>query len=369
MNRIRMFDYLEQYRRLQDEMRAALERVLASGQLILGPEGQRFEQAFAAFLGGGGTCVAVNSGTDALAIGLRALGVGPGDEVVTVANTAVPTVSAVRMAGATPVFVDVDADTALMDLDEVPRRLTPRTKAVIPVHLYGNVVDVPRLAGLLAGRGIAILEDCAQAHGATLGGRPAGTMGAVGAFSFYPTKNLGAYGDGGLCFSADPELVRKMRRIRMYGFDGRYYAEMEGVNSRLDELQAAVLNVKLPHLADWVERRRALAALYDRLLPAAVRPLRPAAGVAHAYHLYVVRVPDRDRVRMALAERGIDTSIHYPFPIHLMRGYAFLGYAAGSLPVTEALATQVLSLPLYPELPDDAVRQVCRALREVTARP
>jgi dTDP-4-amino-4,6-dideoxygalactose transaminase len=228
---------------------------------------------------------------------------------------------------------------------------------------------VPRLAGLLAGRGIAILEDCAQAHGATLGGRPAGTMGAVGAFSFYPTKNLGAYGDGGLCFSADPELVRKMRRIRMYGFDGRYYAEMEGVNSRLDELQAAVLNVKLPHLADWVERRRALAALYDRLLPAAVRPLRPAAGVAHAYHLYVVRVPDRDRVRMALAERGIDTSIHYPFPIHLMRGYAFLGYAAGSLPVTEALATQVLSLPLYPELPDDAVRQVCRALREVTARP
>lgn len=368
MNRIRMFDYMAQYRALQAEIQAAMARVLDSGQLILGPEGQRFETDFAVFLGGVGQCVAVNSGTDALVVALRALDVGPGDEVLTVANTAVPTVSAIRMVGALPVFCDVDAETALLDLDEVLQRLTPRTKAIIPVHLYGNAVDVPRLQQIVAGRNIRIIEDCAQAHGATFGGRMVGTMGDIGAFSFYPTKNLGAYGDGGLCFSADETLVHKMRMIRMYGFDGCYYAEMEGVNSRLDELQAAVLNVKLPHLPSWIAQRRALAALYDQNLPPLVRPIRSGPGVGHAYHLYVVALPDRDRVREELARRGIDTGIHYPHPIHRMRGYAFLGYAMGSLPRTEALASNLLSLPLYPELsPEDAGR-VCGVLSEMIGK-
>lgn len=368
MNRIRMFDYLGQYRTLQAEMQVALARVLESGQLILGPAGQRFEEDFAGFLGSDGQCVAVNSGTDALAVALRALDVGPGDEVITVANTAVPTVSAIRMTGATPVFCDVDADTALLDLNEVPRRLTPRTKAIIPVHLYGNAVDIPLLRQVVAGQGIKIIEDCAQAHGATFGGRMVGTMGDAGAFSFYPTKNLGAYGDGGLCFSADAELVRKMRMIRMYGFEGSYYAEIEGVNSRLDELQAAVLSVKLPHLAAWLAQRRELAAAYDRHLPASARHLRSGAGVGHAYHLYVVTVPERDRVRAELAQRGIDTGIHYPHPIHRMRGYSFLGYGEGSLPRTEALAPNLLSLPLYPELPVDDVLRVCEALSGILDR-
>jgi len=368
MNRIRMFDYLGQYRSLQTEMQEALVRVLESGQLILGPEGQRFEEGFSGFLGGGGQCVGVNSGTDALAVALRALDVGPGDEVVTVANTAVPTVSAIRMTGATPVFCDVNADTALLDLDELQQRLTSRTKAIIPVHLYGNAVDVPRLRQVVAGRGIRIIEDCAQAHGATFGGRMVGTIGDIGAFSFYPTKNLGAYGDGGLCFSADAELIRKMRMIRMYGFEGGYYAEIEGVNSRLDELQAAVLSVKLPHLAAWLTQRRELAAAYDRYLPSAVRPIRPGLGAVHAYHLYVVTVPERDRVRAELARRGIDTGIHYPHPIHRMRGYDFLGYCEGSLPRTEALAPTLLSLPLYPELLVDDVLRVCEALADILGR-
>jgi dTDP-4-amino-4,6-dideoxygalactose transaminase len=261
----------------------------------------------------------------------------------------------------------VDPRTALMDLDELPRRITPRTRAIVPVHLYGNAVDVPRIREIIGPRAIRIVEDCAQAHGATLHGRMAGTLGDVGAFSFYPTKNLGAYGDAGLCYSADPERVRRMRMIRMYGFEGRYYAEIEGVNSRLDELQAAILRVKLGHLPQWLEQRRRLARAYDRELPPGVVRLPAGPGVNHAYHLYVVSLPGRDRVREALRARGIDTGIHYPYPIHRMRAYAFLGYAAGALPNTERLAESVLSLPLYPELPEEAVRRVCVALGEVLA--
>jgi dTDP-3-amino-2,3,6-trideoxy-4-keto-D-glucose/dTDP-3-amino-3,4,6-trideoxy-alpha-D-glucose/dTDP-2,6-dideoxy-D-kanosamine transaminase len=365
MQKVKMFDYVEQYESLHDEIRTAIERVLRSGQLILGPEGKAFEEEFAEFLGGGGACVGVNSGTDALAIALRALEIGPGDEVVTVANTAVPTVSAIRMAGATPVFCDVDPRTCLMDQEDLTRRLTDRTRAVIPVHLFGNVVDVPRLREAFGRRPIRVVEDCAQAHGARLHGQMAGTMGDIGAFSFYPTKNLGAYGDGGLCWTGDPALAKKMRMIRMYGFDGRYYSEIEGVNSRLDELQAAILRVKLRHLPEWIERRQALARRYDGELRASAQPVEAGNAVKHAYHLYVVRVPDRDRVRAELGARGIDTGIHYPHPIHLMKGYEFLGCKPGSLPQTEALAPRLLSLPLYPELLEEDVRRVCRGLNDV----
>ena len=364
MNRIRMFDYLAQYATLKDEIFAAVQRVLESGQLILGPEGKAFEEEFAAFLGGG-ACVGVNSGTDALVVALMALGVGHGDEVITVANTAVPTVSAIRAVGAIPVFCDVDENTCLMDLDQVPSRVTPKTRAIIPVHLFGNVVDVPRLKTLVAGQTVRIVEDCAQCHGATLHGAMAGTFGDISAFSFYPTKNLGAYGDGGLCWSADRALVADMKRIRMYGFDGRYYAEREGINTRLDEVQAAILRVKLRHLPEWLACRRFLAGLYDRLLPWGIDRVRVGEGVEHAYHLYVVRTSGRDRVREALAERGIETGVHYPYPIHRMKGYEFLGWAKDSLPRTETLAGSILSLPMYPELTTADVEQVCTGIKDV----
>ena len=317
------------------------------------------------FLGGAVESIGVGNGTDAIAIALRALGVGPNDEVVTVANTAVPTVSAIREVGATPVFCDVSPATCLMDLDRLESCLTERTRAVVSVHLFGNVVDVPRVREIVAGRDIAVIEDCAQAHGAKLGEAMAGTMGDAAAFSFYPTKNLGAYGDGGLCVTGDPKIAKLMRSIRMYGFDGQYYSEREGVNSRLDEIQAAILRVKLQYLPEHLANRRSVAAVYDEHLPDDVHPVAPQTGVLHAYHLYVTQVDGRDAVRTALGERGVASGIHYPYPIHLMNAYRFLGYDPGSLPVTEKLAGRILSLPIYPELPTDAATRVCESVRSI----
>lgn len=362
MSDVPMFDYLAQYRSLRPGMLAAMEAVIESGRLVLGEQGLRFEKAFAEYLGGQVATVGVNSGTDALVVILMAMGIGPGDEVITVANTAVPTVSAIRMAGATPVFCDVDLDTALMDLDTLPALINRRTRAVIAVHLFGNMVDVVRLRSLVSGQDIRVIEDCAQAHGATLHGAMSGSLGDASAFSFYPTKNLGAFGDAGLAASADVALVREMKRIRMYGFDDSYYAEREGINTRLDELQAAVLNTKLPHLAGAVQRRRDIAARYHRGLSARAARVVAAEGVLHAHHLYVVRVEARERVRAELSAQGIATGVHYPHPIHLMRGYQFLGYRPGSLPRTERLAQEVMSLPMYPELPDAAIERVIAAV-------
>jgi len=359
-----MFDYVQQYQGLRTEVLAAVERVLASGQLILGPEVTAFEESFARFLGADGGAVGVNSGTDAIAIALRALDVGPRDEVVTVANTAVPTVSAIRETGATPVFCDVDPRTCLMDLSKLESCITGHTKVILPVHLFGNVVDIPRVFEIGGDRNIAVLEDCAQAHGARLNGRMAGTMGTAAAFSFYPTKNLGAYGDGGLCFSRDANVVQRMRSIRMYGFENDHQSMREGVNSRLDEVQAAILGVKLVHLDVWVRGRQRLAAHYHAGLPRGVEHVAAGAGVEHAYHLFVVKVDDRDVVRQKLREQGIATAVHYEYPIHLMPGYGFLECQQGDLPETEALAQQILSLPLYPELPEESVDRVCEALND-----
>ena len=361
---IPVFDYLEQHAALEDEILAAAKRVFASGRLMLGAELKSFETGFADYLEcDGHSAVGVANGTDALEVCLRALNVGAGDEVVTVANTAVPTVSAIRRAGATPVFCDVDPATALMDLELLPSCLTARTRAVIPVHLYGNAVDVPRLVAQVRPRGIAVVEDCAQSHGARFEGRMTGTMGDAAAFSFYPTKNLGAYGDGGLCIARDDELAARMRRIRMYGFEGEPIALMDGVNSRLDEIQAAILSVKLPHLATWVDARRKLAQRYVEQLPAGAVPFCTDPRAEHAYHLFVVQVDDRDGVRARLAERGVGTGVHYPAAIHRMPAYADLD--APDLPHTEALTRRVLSLPLYPELREESVDSVVRALAEV----
>ncbi len=367
MNRVVMFDYLEQYEGLREEVQDAVTRVLESGRLILGSEVSRFEEEFAQFLHHDGFGVGVASGTDAVVVALLALGIGSGDEVVTVANTAVPTVSAIRVVGATPVFCDVDPHTALMDLEHLDSAITERTRAVVPVHLFGNVVDIPRIRDVIGARDVRIVEDCAQAHGGRLGERAVGTMGDVGAFSFYPTKNLGAYGDAGLCYSGESHMAEEMRRVRMYGFQDGPSAMREGINSRLDELQAAVLRVKLRRLPEYVAARRKLAGRYHDGLHAAVELVAAADRADHAYHLFVVKVPERDRVRETLAAKGVDTGVHYPHPIHLMPAYRFLGYREGSLPHTEALCASVLSLPLYPELSEESVDRVCHELNDALA--
>ncbi|MBI3838530.1 MAG: DegT/DnrJ/EryC1/StrS family aminotransferase [Planctomycetia bacterium] len=365
---IRMFDYVEQYAAIQGEILAALQSVLASGSLILGPRVQAFEENFGRFLGEPGYAVGVGNGTDALAIALGALKIGPGDEVITVSNTAIPTVSAIRMAGATPVFCEIDRHSLLMDLTDAEARITARTKAIVPVHLFGNAVDMPRLMQIAQRHALAVVEDCAQSCGTTWQGRPTGTFGDVGCFSFYPTKNLGAYGDGGLCFTRRKELADAMRQIRVHGRGKAYYAEREGVNSRLDELQAAILEVKLRYLRDYLAKRRAIARMYhEHLAPGVVRP-RVERAADHSYHLFVIASRQRDQIIERFKQEEIGFGIHYPTPIHRMSGYEFLGYRAGALPITERAATEVLSLPCYPELSLEAVRRVCSAVNDVVGK-
>jgi aminotransferase EvaB len=366
VSRIPTFDLAAQLASVRAEVLAAIERVLASGRVILGPEGEEFEREFAATLSPDLHGVGVASGTAALVVALRALGAGPGDEVVTVANTAVPTVSAIREVGATPVFCDVSPETALMNLAQLPALLSPRTRVVLPVHLFGNPVDIDALRVALAGSEVRVLEDCAQAHGASLRGRPVGNGGDACAFSFYPTKNLGAYGDAGLCASRDAAVADSMRSLRSYGLEGGA-AVREGWNARLDEVQAAILRAKLPHLSGWVKRRRELAERYEARLPDGVERLRTTPDARHACHLFVVRLRNREAVREVLEARGISTAIHYPTPVHRMPAYAFLGLGEGSLPATERLAGEILTLPLYPELPDAAVDRVCAALADAIA--
>jgi dTDP-4-amino-4,6-dideoxygalactose transaminase len=328
---------------------------------------REFEARFAAYVGASDG-VGVNSGTDAIFLALKALEVGPGDEVITVANTAVPTVSAIRATGASPVFVDIEPDTYLMDVRQVEARVTPRTKALLPVHLYGQSVDLDPLIEIAARHGLGLVEDCAQSHGARYKGRTTGAIGQIGAFSFYPTKVLGAYGDGGICVTSSPELAERLRMLRFYGMQTQYYSEIEGYNTRLDEVQAAILLVKLPHLDRWIEERQRLAALYSQELrdcPLQLPVTRPYSS--HSFFLYVVRTPRRDEALAALAREGIEARIHFPTPIHQMRGYAFLPYRSGDLPESEAAAGEIMSLPMYPGLPPDQVRRVAAVLRAALA--
>ena len=363
---IRMFDYVEQYAGIREEMVRAIEGVLESGSLVLGEQVERFEHDFAHYLAGGGHGVGVGNGTDALAIALRAVGVRPGDEVITVANTAVATVSAIRMCGATPVFCDIDPETLLIDLDSAEACVTEQTEAIVPVHLFGSAVDMPAVMRLAARHGLTVIEDCAQSCGTTWNGHMTGTFGDVGCFSFYPTKNLGAYGDGGLCFTRDKHLADTMRQLRSYGCDAPFDCRREGVNSRLDELQAAVLGVKLRHLDGWLARRRAIGRLYEQLLLPAIERRRNPSLVDPSYHLFVIAVDDRDTLLAELVSAQIGYGIHYPRPIHLMEGYAFLGYQAGSLPITEQMAERIVSLPCYPELSEAAVRRVASVVNLAT---
>jgi len=344
------------------EIDAAIARVLEAGRYILGDETRAFEREFAEYVGVAHG-VGVGSGTEALHLALRACDIGPGDEVITVAHTAVATVAAIDMTGATPVLVDIDPAAYTLDPRLLDRAVTPRTKAVVPVHLYGMAADLEPILDIARRRGLRVVEDCAQAHGATYRGRRVGAWGDIAAFSFYPTKNLGALGDGGLVATHDAALAERVRRLREYGWVERYVSAVGGWNSRLDELQAAVLRVKLRYLDGDNARRRALAAIYDASLPSTMP--RPAArGGEHVYHLYVIRHPHRDHLARDLRARGIDTGIHYPVPVHLQPAYRGRLGNAGWLPETERAAREILSLPMYPELAEEQVRQVAQAIRQ-----
>ncbi len=356
------FDLKRQYATLKPEVDAAIGTVLERGAFILGEEVNAFEREFAAYCGVS-HAVGVGSGTEALHLALLACDIGPGDEVITVAHTAVATVAAIELAGARPVLVDLDPRRGTLAPALLERAITPRTRAVIPVHLYGCPAELAPILEIARGRNLRVIEDCAQAHGALYQGKRVGSWGDIAAFSFYPTKNLGAYGDGGAIVTHDAALAERLRLLREYGWAQRYVSTIKGLNSRLDELQAAILRVKLRHLDAWNARRRELARIYGaRLNPASLQlPIEPEDG-AHVYHLYVIRTPERDALRAFLREHGVGTLIHYPMPVHLQPAYAELGYGPGSLPETEAAAEQVLSLPLYPELRDDEVEAVCAAV-------
>ena len=351
-----------QYLAHKAEIDAAMQAVLDGGRYVLGPETAAFEKEFAAWVGVA-HAVGVANGTDALHLALRALGVGHGDEVITVSHTAVATAAAVTLAGAVPVLCDIEADTFTLDPALIERLITPRTRAIIAVHLYGQAADMDAILEIAKRRGLPVIEDCAQAHGARYQGRRVGTMGALACFSFYPTKNLGAIGDGGAVVTGDDALGAKLRLLREYGWAERYVSHSEGWNSRLDELQAAILRVKLRYLdADNASRRR-IAARYGAELAdtGLVLPVT-REGSEHVYHLYVVRSDRRDALNAHLQARGIAAGIHYPVPIHLQPAYR--STPPVSLPVTERAAREVLSLPIYPELSDTEVSTVVSAVRD-----
>ena len=364
-------DLRRQYESIKAELDEAAARVLASGWYILGPEVRAFEAEFAAFCGVG-HAIGVGNGTEALYLALIALGVGAGDEVLSVANAADYEPLTILQASARPVFVDVDERTYTIEPELLEAAITPRTKAIMPVHLYGRMADMAAIMAVAERHGLPVIEDCAQAHGAQLplhssgfGGRVAGSIGVCGCFSFYPSKNLGALGDGGMIVTNDAALAAKLRRLRMYGWEKRYYTvDSGGINSRLDEIQAALLRVKLRHLAAWNNARRRIAQRYNQLLAdtGLLLPELPS-DESHVFHLYVVQTQQRDRLQASLQQRGVETAIHYPLPAHLQPVYQGLA-EPGSLPVTEKLAGTVLSLPIYPELTDAEVDAVVAAVRE-----
>ena len=357
------------YRALQGEIDAAVARALASGWYVLGAEGRGFEAEFATWLGTA-HAVGCGNGTDALALALRGLGIGAGSTVATVSHTAVATVAAIEMAGAVPLLLDIDPLHYTLDPAELEAVLAapppglPPLRAVIAVHLYGQAADLDAILPLCARHGVAVIEDCSQAHGAALAGRRLGTLGAAGCFSLYPTKNLGALGDGGVIATGDAALAERLAALRQYGWRQHYVSDEVGINSRLDELQAAILRAKLPHLDAQNARRAAIAARYDAAL-AGTRFAAPArrAGAAHVFHQYVIRAPERAAVQAALRAQGIGTGVHYPRPVHLQPAYRDrIALGPSSCRASERAAGEVLSLPMYPELTEAQVTQVCAAL-------
>lgn len=362
---IKVWDYLVEYAQEKEEILSAIEEVLDSGWLILGQKVKSFEEQYAAFCGvkyG----IGVANGTDAIFLALKALNIGPNDEVITVSNTAIPTVSAIVSTGATPVFVDICEDTYLMDITLIEKAISNKTKCILPVHLFGQCVDMDEVNRIAKKHNLFVLEDCAQSQGAIYKGKKSGSMSDISTTSFYPTKILGTYGDGGMVNTNSEELDKKMRKLRFYGAEKTYYAIEHGYNSRLDELHASILLKKLIHLESYIRRRQELAKQYNVLLrdTTLVLPHEAAYG-EHAYYLYVVNHPQRDLIIEELKKQDILVNISYPWPIHTMTGYSNLGYKVGDLPVTEKSAKQIFSLPMYPSLTDEQQLRVSEALHTI----
>jgi dTDP-4-amino-4,6-dideoxygalactose transaminase len=362
---IPFLDLKAQYASLKGEIDAAVLGVLASAQYVLGDEVARFEEEFAAYCGTR-HAVAVNTGTSALHLALLALDIGPGDEVITVPFTFIATVSAICYTGAKPVFVDVEPSTLTMDPARLEAAITPRTRAIMPVHLYGQMADMGPIQAIADRHGLPIIEDACQAHGAEYRGRRAGSIGALGCFSFYPGKNLGACGEGGIATTNDDRHAKSLRMLRDWGQESRYHHVIKGFNHRMDGIQGAILRVKLRYLEEWTEARRAHAARYTSLLRNAANVKTPveATDRRHVYHIYAVRSTDRDSLQRALQANGIQTGLHYPIPVHLQKAHADLGYSTGDFPVAEAAAGEVLSLPIYPEMSRRQVEQVAAAVEQ-----
>jgi len=363
---IPLVDLQAQYQSIKPEITAAIEGVLQNMQLFLGPQSQAFENEFAQYCG----CrygIGLSTGTDALVLALRACGIGQGDEVITVANTFIATVEAIALAGARPVFVDIDPDTYTMDWRQLDEVLTPRTRAIIPVHLYGHPADMQPILDFARLHGLRVIEDASQAHGAAYQGQRVGGIGDIGCFSFYFSKNLGAYGEAGICVTNDERLAEAIRKLRDHGSLIRYQHEILGVNARLDEIQAAVLRVKLPYLEQWNAARQDHANFYTEQLQGIVEALPLVRSWAtHVYYVYVVQVRARDQFRKALEQEGIATGIHYPTPIHLQPACSQYGYVQGTLPVTEAITTRIVSLPMYPELTTQQMQRVVNTIKRST---
>lgn len=361
---IKFLDLNAQYYQIKDEIDRAIAEVIESSSFILGPAVARFEENFAGFCGCKFT-VAVNSGTTALSLTMKALGIGPGDEVITAANTFIATVAAIIETGATPVLIDIDPITRNINPDLVETVISQKTKAIIPVHLYGSMADMARIMPIADKRNLIIIEDAAQAHGATFNGKPAGSFGRAGCFSFYPGKNLGAYGEGGAIVTSDQPLTEKLRMLRDHGSKRKYYHDIIGCNARMDGIQGAVLDVKLNHLTQWNKARNDVAAQYRRLL--SDMPITLPADYKNSYqvyHQFVIETDRRDDLQSYLKDNGIPTLIHYPVPVHKQKGYIEAGFRGGPFPVTERLADRIISLPIYPELRAEEIKYIADKIRD-----
>ncbi len=364
---IPLVDLRAQYHSIQSEVLAAVSDVLEGMSLYLGPQVRAFEEEFAAYCGvrfG----VGVSNGTDALVVALRALGIGPGDEVITVANSFIATVEAIALVGATPVFVDVFPDTYTLDWRQLAAVTTERTRAIIPVHLFGQPADMQPIMDFARTHGLRVIEDASQAHGASYHGQRVGSFGDISCFSLYCSKNLGAYGEAGICLTNDESLAQAMEIFRSHGSRERYYHEIIGSNVRMDEIQAAILRVKLPRLDEWNARRQAHAEAYNARLRGIVSATPVVqAGATHVYYVYVVEVEERDDLQAALQREGIATGVHYPVPLHLQPACTHYGYREGAFPVTEAAARRILSLPMYPELTSEHIERIVTAVSHSVA--
>jgi dTDP-4-amino-4,6-dideoxygalactose transaminase len=361
--RIPLVDLKKQYQDIKEEIMTEVGQVLDGMQLFLGKNVQTVEANFAAYCGTA-YGIGVGSGTEALHIALLGCGIGPGDEVITVSNTFIATVEAIILTGATPVFVDIDPENFNMDATQIEAAITDRTRAIIPVHMYGQPANMEPVLKLAKAYNLKVIEDSCQAHGSEYRGKRTGSLGDVGCFSFYFTKNLGAYGEAGMITTSDPGIAERCRMLRDHGQNAKYYHSLMGVNGRLDEIQAAILKVKLPHLDEWIEKRRSVARAYGNELPSQLIKPAEMPWAKHVYHLYVVRTPERNRLKEWLESKGIGAGMHYPVPVHMQEAWRRYGGKEYSLPVTEKITSEILSLPMYPELSEEEVDYICECIGE-----